>query len=84
LEKVKKDKKTGTDELNALVKTLSALEAGIPARLVDFSNEESRALQALQLLSMKKVKIGKSSLTLSTLFLAYKYGCRRLFMPLMS
>jgi len=55
LEKARKDKKTPQEELSALEKISTALEAGKPARSVDLSPEEKLTVKSLMLLTMKPI-----------------------------
>eukprot|EP00316_Scyphosphaera_apsteinii_P012038 CAMPEP_0119313988 /NCGR_PEP_ID=MMETSP1333-20130426/31152_1 /TAXON_ID=418940 /ORGANISM="Scyphosphaera apsteinii, Strain RCC1455" /LENGTH=413 /DNA_ID=CAMNT_0007318997 /DNA_START=23 /DNA_END=1264 /DNA_ORIENTATION=+ len=54
-QKAAKDRKTMPEELSALKKLSAALDEGIPARQIDLSPEEERAVSGLGLLSAKKV-----------------------------
>lgn len=55
LQKCKKDKKTEPQELSALEKLLVGLEDGKPARLVELTDEEEKAVRSLGLLTRKPV-----------------------------
>lgn len=55
LQKCRKDKKTAQVEIDALDKLLVGLEDGQPARLVDLTPEEEKAVRSLGLLTRKPV-----------------------------
>ena len=55
LARVKKDRKTDSDEGKALEKIVAALENEEPARNAELSEEEELAIKALGLLTMKKM-----------------------------